>query len=675
MSVRCTSSLRLALVCAAAPALAPLAFAQSLLPWNGQVLATNGDAVPGVPGAVFGGSSTFDSGVLDDSGRVFFRGRFTGGGSTALDERGLFYGSSRENLQLVIRSGVLEPTGTVPGATLNTVSGTGISGTNRIGGSGVMLFGASLYDGNVTVTSANDTLFYVGTPGSWQILVREGGPAVGTVGATYSSTFSSPSQQNTGLNALGRAFFLSNLTGGDVVGTTNNVGLFTGTPGNLTLVARKGDVAPGGEILAGVASGFVTQMNASGQIAFDVSFVAGSGTNPVTTSNDRALWLYTPGLGVQQLVREGDPVPSLAGVTYNHATATSWSVNAGATALDGNGGMLLRVDLQGAGVTNGVDDMAIVRVTPVGHQVIVRRGDPVPGLSGVTFDVFNNASVLTNDAGTVAFQASLRGAVTTADDSATFIGTPGNWVMVMREGDATVGGGTFGSPSGRSQLLNGAGQLLLTLDIAGGTNAGSCLFSWDPVLGLQPQIVTGDQIEAQPTVFKSYGTQGGIQFSNGDVRPLSFASDGTFTTRVNFLDSTAAIVKSRLGSLYAAPTSISTTSGGTQRLFLNAGAANAGNTYFVLGSVSGTAPGFHFGPVLVPLNPDTFTLITLTYPNVGPFGSTLGTLDASGRALSTITIPPASPGAGLTIHWSYLALDNLLNPTLAGQSEKLIATL
>ncbi|MBL8898438.1 MAG: hypothetical protein JNM84_12450, partial [Planctomycetes bacterium] len=325
--------------------------------------------------------------------------------------------------------------------------------------------------------------------------------------------------------------------------------------------------------------------------------------------------------------------------------------------------------------TNGVDDMAIVRVTPVGQQVIVRRGDAVPSLPGVFFDVWNNTSVLTNDAGTVAFQVSLRGAVTTADDSASFIGTPSNWTMMVREGQATLGGGSFGSPAGRSQMLNGAGQVLLTLDIVGGTNAGSCLWSWDPILGLQPQIVTGDQVEVQPTVFKAYGSQGGIQFSNGDVRPLSFANDGSYTTRVNFNDNTSAIVKSRLGSLYAAPTSISTTSGGTQRLYLNAGAANAGNTYFVLGSVTGTAPGFFFGPVLVPLNPDTFTLITLTYPNAGPFGNTLGTLDANGLALSTITIPPLSPGAGLTIHWSYLALDNLLNPTLAGQSERLIATL
>ncbi|MBK9385656.1 MAG: hypothetical protein IPN34_12670 [Planctomycetes bacterium] len=674
MSIRCTPSFRLALSCAAATVLAPAAFSQGLLPWNGQVIATNGDAVPGVPGAVFGGSSALDSGVLDDAGRVFFRGRMTGGGSTSLDERALFVGTSRADLQLVIRSGALEPTGTIPGATLNTATGIGISGSNRISGTGLMLFGATLFDGNVTVTTANDTLFYVGTPGNWQILVREGDPAVGTTGATYSSTFSSPSQQTTGLNGLGRAFFLSNLMGGDVVGTTNNVGLFSGTPGNLTLVARKGDVAPGGEILAGVASGFVTQMNASGQIAFDVSFVVGSGTTPVDATNDRALWLYTPGLGVQQLVREGDATP-IPGVTYNHATATSWSVNAGSTALDGNGGMLLRVDLQGPGVTNGVDDMAIVRVSPVGQQVIVRRGDVVPGFSGITFDTFNNVSVLTNDSGTVAFQASLRGAVTTADDSATFIGTAGNWTMVVREGDATLGGGTFGSPSGRSHLLNGAGQLLMTLDIAGGTNAGSCLWSWDPSLGLQPQVVTGDQIEVQPTVFKLYGSQGGIQFSNGDVRPLSFASDGTYTTRVNFNDSTSAIVKSRLGSLYAAPTSISTTSGGTQSLYLNAGGANAGNTYFVLGSVSGTTPGFHFGSVLVPLNPDSFTLITLTYPNVGPFGNTLGTLDANGRALSTITIPPLSPGAGLTIDWAYIALDNLLNPTMASQSEKLIATL
>jgi hypothetical protein len=270
------------------------------------------------------------------------------------------------------------------------------------------------------------------------------------------------------------------------------------------------------------------------------------------------------------------------------------------------------------------------------------------------------------------------GSITSADNGATYVGTPGNWTLVVREGDAApgTGGGVFGDPSGRSHLLNGSDQLLMTLDVSGGTNAGSSLWSYDPIVGLQPQVLAGSTIEAQPGVFRPFGSQGGIQFNNGGARPLSFANDGTYTVRISFNDNVnSAVVKSRLGSLYAAPTRISTTTGGTQHLYLNAGAANAGNTYFVLGSISGTAPGFPFGSVTVPLNPDTFTLITLTYPNAGPFGNTLGTLDAEGRALSTITIPAIGQGAGLTIDWAYIALDNLLNPTFASQSDELITTL
>ncbi|MBK9386534.1 MAG: hypothetical protein IPN34_17105 [Planctomycetes bacterium] len=96
-------------------------------------------------------------------------------------------------MKSTVRSGGVELTGTVPGATMNTASGTGLGSGNRVSSTGVMMFGATLYDGNVIVTTANDTLIYHGTPGNFQILFREGDPAVGTAGATYSSSFSSPS--------------------------------------------------------------------------------------------------------------------------------------------------------------------------------------------------------------------------------------------------------------------------------------------------------------------------------------------------------------------------------------------------------------------------------------------------------------------------------------------------
>jgi len=506
------------------------AFGQSLFSTSANVIAVSGDTAPGTGGLTFGGSSAFDSGVLADDGSVLFRGRILGG--TIPTERALFYGSTRAGLQMVVRGGDPEPSGTIPGATLLSSTGaTSGIGSYRVSGNGTMLWSTNLFGGGVT--SANDSAYYVGTPGNFSIWIREGDAAPGTVGATFSSSFASLSQQQSGLDNSGRAWVLSNLAGGDVVGTTNSEGLFTGVAGALVLAARRGDAGPNGELIADLAPGFIGFMNNSGQIIFDVSYVIGSGTTPVSTTDDRAIWIYTPGIGSQELIRESDPVTGFPGLTYVSNSTSPF--NTGASNFNNAGELAIRADL-----SDGT--AAIITVSLAGgDNVVVRSGDPVTALPGLSYGVFNNTSVTLNNAGDITFQCSLTGAVTTADDTASFSTAGGGAIqLIAREGAVEpTTSWTFGSITGMSQMQNGAGQVLFTNSM---TPVGSTYWIWTPGVGLKLMSANGNSVEVQPGVFRTLSSTGGIQFTNGNGRPLTHHDDGSVAHRPGFTDGSSGIL-------------------------------------------------------------------------------------------------------------------------------------
>lgn len=84
------------------------------------------------------------------------------------------------------------------------------------------------------------------------------------------------------------------------------------------------------------------------------------------------------------------------------------------------------------------------------------------------------------------------------------------------------------------------------------------------------------------------------------------------------------------------------------------------DTYFVFGTLSGKTPALDFPGFLFPLVPDTYTDITVTQANTGPFGNTFGAIDGDGNAAATLTIPGGVFGslAGVTAHHAALAIDS-----------------
>lgn len=128
-----------------------------------------------------------------------------------------------------------------------------------------------------------------------------------------------------------------------------------------------------------------------------------------------------------------------------------------------------------------------------------------------------------------------------------------------------------------------------------------------------------------------------------------------------------------LGDLAADVAGLSLAGGGTQKLSLAAGAANAGKSYLVLGSALGTSPGLGVDAVVLPLNLDAYTLFCLANVNSAVLSNTFGALDAAGKATATVNVPPASSPlmAGATLHHAYL----LFSPTFTAEFASVPASL
>lgn len=103
--------------------------------------------------------------------------------------------------------------------------------------------------------------------------------------------------------------------------------------------------------------------------------------------------------------------------------------------------------------------------------------------------------------------------------------------------------------------------------------------------------------------------------------------------------------------------SLSVSSGGSQVLTLDAGVQNANRTYWILGSNSGTSPGFRLGTVPLPLNLDRYTRFTFRLGGSNPMLQGFrGTLDSNGRATAVFTAPPGflTGLTGTSLHHAYV---------------------
>jgi hypothetical protein len=101
---------------------------------------------------------------------------------------------------------------------------------------------------------------------------------------------------------------------------------------------------------------------------------------------------------------------------------------------------------------------------------------------------------------------------------------------------------------------------------------------------------------------------------------------------------------------------LSAATGGTIDFELYTGQDNAGRNYLLLGSVSGTDPGYPLpgGLATLPLNLDAFTDVVLLLLNTSVFHDFLGTTDTYGQADAQLNAPPLDPiHIGVIMHYAF----------------------
>lgn len=189
------------------------------------------------------------------------------------------------------------PTGVTFQITSNSIA--------TINASGELTFTANL--GGVGIDQFNNNSVWVGTPENLQLLAQEGQPAPGTEPDTVFDAFTpiadgfeSPIAPN------GEVAFWARVRGPSVTFGINSSGIWAGTPGNLQLVAREGDPAPGTE--AGTVFNSIDHRYAYND-GGAVFYATLSGPS-VDGSNDHGIWAGRAG-NVQLVVREGGAAPDL----------------------------------------------------------------------------------------------------------------------------------------------------------------------------------------------------------------------------------------------------------------------------------------------------------------------------------------------------------------------------
>lgn len=646
---------------------ASTATAQSLLTTNGQIVASDGDTVAAIPGATLAAASGVDSPAVDLNGNLLFRATLatnTALGITAVNNRILYYGRTANDLVLIARGGDPEPSGTIPGAVLGTATTSGIGSSVRISPQNNILMWASNLSGGSVVTTGtgatgrNDSAIFWGPIGGQTILIRRGDLTPGAGGSFINTAFSNLSGQTMSMNANGTVALQATLEGGDVSGTTNNFAWIYGTPNNLQLMLRKGDTfnVPGGTAVVGQV-GFGGQMNELGMVLHDEKFSTTLGTAPATTANDGTLMLFTPGLGNSILVREGDPAPGTVGAAYN-------VVSMATVGLTRTGRVGFITSLIGGDTvtgTGGNDQAIYLGDIGANFSMVLRKGDPAPGTTGgETIGSMNNSSYSISDTGYVTFMASLTGpGVSTANDGCIYGGTPGNLVLIAREGDPAPGmvNHTFAEIIYGSCHLNERGQVIFSSSVTDGTTILRAYWGYTPNEPLVRVFLENDTFATQTGPQIAY-TLGGNQFNSGDGCAMSFNNNGDFAYRAGFTgNGTGANVRGHLGGMQASPASVSS-AGGTQSWALDAGVANANRFYILAGTLSGTRPGFTLGGWNVPLNQDSWFQVSLLAANGAVYTNSWGLLDANGKANASFNFPAGFGWMnGALIHHAFVVLD------------------
>jgi hypothetical protein len=468
---------------------APAALADSVVV---EVVAATGTQVPGEPAGVTHEIDTSSSAwlyaTMNHGGDIAFVTDLAGPGLVKLaNDQALFFRALDGTVTKAAQRGSPAP-GAPEGATWLSFKLGGLAADGTIG------FRAELDHlvGGGGVTQLNDKALYSWKSGAGHTLeAREGSPAPGAEQYLlwpFTGWFI-PAAMVPHVTATGKLAFKYPL----VIDGEAQESLFgTNGEGDLYPVAYAGMAVPGlpgGELYSGLGNGMA--INDAGQLVFRATLKQGPGGEKVSTANDTVMVGPGPGGALTVLAREGGDVPGVPGAVWTNVQ----NLDQFSIANDG------RVAWSELLTKEGKNYDSVVQSTASGSlEVVAMAGDPAPGFAevGGTFKTFSHVARASN--GSLGWMSE----VDIPDDSirGLFWRSPeGAAEMVMRQGDPIPGmdGALFGWPD-NLVYLNSSGQMLFsaTAYILEPFASMQVLFLFTPGEGVQRLLAGGDKITVAP---------------------------------------------------------------------------------------------------------------------------------------------------------------------------------
>jgi hypothetical protein len=333
-----------------------------------------------------------DTYILDSTGQTVFAGTLVGNGVDETNLSGLWFGESLDSLRVVARRGDPAP-GAPPGAVFSP------SQLWFPFAFPLLSAGRVAFSSNTTPTDGGSVLgagIWLGDGESLELVARTGDPAPGMPSGIQFSR----SMGVSALNSNGQVSIGASLQG-DPSNPINNFGIWVGDADLLRLVARTGDPAPGTPAGIRFASFGGAPLDSSGSVAFGAKLV-GDG---IVTANDFGIWAEDAGVLVL-VARKGTQAPGTPDGVVFGGPMPRQTLNS--PALNSAGQIIFSSTLSGPGV-DATNNFGIWSGSIASQELVVRRGDPAPGITGdarFSGAIFNYAL---NNAGRVAFMASVSG--------------------------------------------------------------------------------------------------------------------------------------------------------------------------------------------------------------------------------------------------------------------------
>ena len=340
------------------------------------------------------------------------------------------------------RSGSLSLTAQIGNTTLGTPSTIVKSISNAVQNpSGTVVYGVTTSDSPATGGIAIDS---GGTPA---FVVRGSMVAQGTSGANFSNgAFGASVVNSTGQVAFRSSLASGTYSGGAVITSANNQGIWKTVGGNIQLVAQAGTQAPGLASGDKFSPSFVSpDMNNSGQTAFTDTLTTGAGD--VTSGNSGVI--YSEGGGSLHLVArlQVTTAPGTSGSVFNSSFGTPVINDTGQVAFSAsfNGG---------TGITSA-NNSGIFSEGLGALSLIAQKGEQAPGLpAGVTITSFG-AGIDLNSQGDLAFS----GFLSTGGSAVFGQDLSGSVDVLLYTGESLqISPGVFGNVSGFTLVTASGGE-------------------------------------------------------------------------------------------------------------------------------------------------------------------------------------------------------------------------